>query len=132
MIVRNAFGNAETVTVKSAYGIDNNPGIKKDQGIAPGVDGASGHLISFAKPLNGNPNTTLECTAFKSEKNHSNYMGFQETNQGISLTETFSGDDYRYRIGAETVWRENHSVRNNCPLTYELVTVELEMMLVIL
>ena len=114
MVIRNAFGNAETLTAKSSYGFDQSTG--KDINKNVGLDGASAHHISLAKPINGDADNMLECTAYKSDKNHSNYLGFQETAKGISITRNSLHDSGCYKVGAEAVWRENHSIRDNASL----------------
>jgi outer membrane protein insertion porin family len=120
MILRNAFGNAETLSAKSSYGMQNTQGSHVGGLNGVGFDGASALQISLCKPLNGNPDSTVEVNAHKSEKNHSKHIGINETSRGISLVHNITQKDSNYRVGADATWRENHTVSDGAPVNTRL------------
>jgi outer membrane protein insertion porin family len=120
MVLRNVFGNAETFSAKSSYGIENSQGSHLSNSKGVGFDGASALQVSLSKPLHGNPDTTLEVAAHKSEKNHSKNLGINETSRGISVVHNLSQHDSNYKVGCEANWRENHSVTDDASLPSRL------------
>ncbi len=117
--IRNVFGNAETLTGKSSYGVDSDSSIPdRNDARNSFMQGASAHHLSFVKPIGGDPDTIFDATVYKLNRNNSQTMGFQETDHGISLTQTNTLQDGFYKFGYQGVWRENHSIKDNASLTY--------------
>jgi hypothetical protein len=138
--MRNVFGNGESFSAKSSYGIDTSTPtakkLRKDETVqGPGMQGASANEVLFSKPLYGNPNISLNGSLYQLERNHSASMSFQERLRGFSLkVKSVLGSMglSTYEFGYDSVWRENHSISADASLRYIRTNLVFVMMLVIL
>lgn len=110
------FGNAESLSGKSSYGVENEGVIpEKDysESRSFGMQGASAHELTFTKPLYGNPDDSIEITAYKTNRSLAHTLSCQETDQGFSLSRICLLGIGQYKVSYQATWRENHSFHSN-------------------
>ncbi|KAI8901917.1 surface antigen-domain-containing protein [Globomyces pollinis-pini] len=119
--VRNAFGNGETISGSSSYGIDTaTPLLKRDrvENNLNSMQGASAYHATFTKPLNGDPDTMLEATAYKVDRDHSIFRSYKETLRGLTVKyKNILSNTSIYEAAYDAVWRENHSLTSEASLS---------------
>jgi hypothetical protein len=123
-VVRNLFGNAEGLSGKSSYGVESDGVIPDKNGSESrmfGMQGASAHELTFTKPLYGNPDDSLEITAYKTNKSLAHTLSCQETDQGFSLSRICLLGIGHYKVSYQAIWRENHSFQSNASKRFILI-----------
>lgn len=122
--IRNVFGHAETLAVKTSYGVDtdsltSNTLLKK----APDskVQGASAHQVTYTTPISANPDHLFEANIYQLDRNYSALMSFQERARGASFKLKSLSLDHggQYEAGYEAIWRDNHSLNSNASMRYK-------------
>lgn len=111
------FGNGETLTGKSSYGINNSTfaskNIERESSNPNDGPSLSANEIVFSKPLFADPDLRFQSSIYQLDRNHSTSMSFKEKIRGFSVKmKSLLNDDgsMKYELGYDAVWRHNHSI----------------------
>jgi hypothetical protein len=107
--IRNLFGNAEALCIKSSYGVANDTTLSEKLTKKSEIDGLTSYELSLTKPLFASPDDTLELTAYKSNSSQHTTIQCHETDHGFSLARICLLGIGEYKLSYNAIWRENHS-----------------------
>ncbi|KAJ3338384.1 hypothetical protein HDU91_001239 [Kappamyces sp. JEL0680] len=117
--LRNALGNAETLSIKTTHGVENSSTDMKKDKLFEKMQGSSAKELILSKPLQGNTNRMLTLTLFELDRNHTSLRSFQEKLKGLSLklSHAFPWSHVTWLGGYDAAWRENHSIASDASLS---------------